>query len=463
MPTSKEAPSSFRTQAPAPAAPRPFHFPQITRLILPNGLKLLIAEKGNAPLVSVQLTVKSGADSDPAGKPGLASLTADMLDEGAGGRSVIEIAEQLGTLGASLASGADWDASYVALDVLSRNLEQALAIFADVVLRPSFRSEDLERVRRERVTTILQQKDEPSIIAAERFSQFVFAETPYGNPLIGTEESIAGMTRDDVQSFYRAHFHPENSVLIITGDVKIDDARQLAEKCLGRWEVAKGVVRRPMKPRPIEQSRIFIVDRPHAVQSEIRIGHVGVDRATEDYFSLIVMNSILGGIFTSRLNLNLRERHGYTYHVRSNFGFRRHAGPFVVGTAVRNEVTKESVEEIISEMRHMRDGEVQQNELDEARNYLMGVFPATVQTASDLAGRLQEMELYGLPEDYFDNYRQKIGAVDAAAVTEVARKYLNPDKVAIVIVGKVDDIRPSLVPLGAPIEVFDIDGRVMAS
>jgi len=217
-----------------------------------------------------------------------------------------------------------------------------------------------------------------------------------------------------------------------------------------------------VSPRAIESSRIYIIDRPQAVQSEIRIGHIGVPRSCEDYFPLSVMNALLGGVFNSRINLNLREKHGYTYGARSAFAFRRQAGPFVVAAPVRNEVTRESVEEVLIELRRIRTGDVEIHDIDNTKNYLMGVFPATVQSSSDIASRLVDMELYGLPEDYFDRYRENIGAVDRNEIERVAKKYIDPDRALIVIVGSAKAIREPLGQLGMPIHELDIEGKEVA-
>ncbi|HEY5609826.1 MAG TPA: pitrilysin family protein, partial [Thermoanaerobaculia bacterium] len=412
MPMPTLEPEPFRADAPIPAATRPYAFPEITRGTLENGLRILIAQNRNAPLVSVRAIVRAGAERDPLDRPAMASLTADMLEEGTPKRNAIEIAEAIGDLGATLSTGADWDAAFVALDILSRNLEEGFSIFADVVIKPTFPKKELDRVRKERITTILQQKDHPAAIAGNRFAAAVYGGTPYGNPLIGTEESIGRILKQDLEAFYQRHYVPNNTSLIITGDVDVDAARALAERTFRDWARGPAVPPVSLKPKPLETARIVLIDRPSSVQSEIRIGHAGVARNSEDYFPLITMNSLLGGIFTSRLNLNLRERHGYTYGIRSGFSFRRHGGPFQVSTAVQNAVTRESVNEILSELRLLRSGDVTDAEMNDSKNYLMGVFPQMVQTASDLANRIQELELYDLPEDYFDRYRERIAAVN---------------------------------------------------
>lgn len=450
-----------RSIAPQPTEPRPYHFPQITRTTLPNGLRVLVAENHNAPLVSMRALVRSGADHDSAKTAGLASIAADMLDEGAGDRDAIRIAEDVGTLGGALGTGADWDASYISLDVLSRNTEASIAIFGDVTARPTLPPDELERVRAERLNDLLQQRNEPAAIAGKRFASLLYGSGAYGNSVSGNPDSIGRITIDDVRRFYTQHYLPNNSSVVVSGDIDVPAAIDLITRTLGDWKPGEEPARPVVTPKPIDNSKIYIIDRPQAVQSEIRVGHLGVPRSCEDYFPLSVMNAIFGGVFNSRINLNLREKHGYTYGARSQFAWRRQAGPFVIAAPVRNEVTRESVAEVISELRRIRTGDIDDRELDDTKNYLMGVFPATVQTASDIASRLVDMELYGLPEDYFDRYRENIAAVSKDAITHVANKYLDPDRILIVIVGSAKEIREPLGTLEMPIHEMDIDGNMM--
>jgi len=451
-----------RTQAPQPGPPRPYHFPHVTRATLANGLRVLVAQNHNAPLVSMRALVRSGSDHDVPEVAGLASLTADLLDEGAGSRDGIRLTEDIGLLGGTLGTGADWDASYISLDILARYAHEAVDMFSDIISRATLPAEALERVRTERITDLLQQRDEPSAIAAKRFSGLLFGKGPYGIPMVGTAESIANITLDDVRRFYTQHYVPNNTSVVVSGDVDPAEAIKLVEDALGKWERGSEPPRPSIAAQTLDANRIYLIDRPTAVQSEIRIGHAGVSRASADYFPLSVMNALLGGIFNSRINLNLRERHGYTYGARSVFAFRRNAGPFVVAAPVRNEVTTESVQEVLAELRRIRTGDVEDRELNDTKSYLMGVFPATVQSASDIAGRLLDIELYGLPEDYFEHYRESIGAVSKDDAESVAKKYIDPDRALIVIVGNAKQVREPLGTLGYPIHELDIDGNTIA-
>ena len=452
-----------RSIAPAPSAPRPYHFPHITRETLPNGLRILVAEHRNAPIAALRMLVKSGADHDTAKLAGLASITADLLDEGAGSRDAIRLAEDVGLLGAGLGTGSDWDASYISIDVLSRNVVPSVEILADVSFRATLPPDGLERARSERLMEILQQRDEPSAIAGKRFAGLLYGTGAYGNSIIGNAESVSHIALDDVRRFYAAHYLPNASSIVISGDIDAADAIKLATQAFGDWKKADEPARPVVSPNAIPESRIYLIDRPQAVQSEIRIGHIGVSRTSEDYFPISVMNSILGGVFNSRINLNLRERHGYTYGARSAFAFRRAPGPFVVSAPVRNEVTRESVEEVLNELRRIRTGDIEDRELDDTKSYLMGVFPATVQSASDIASRLLDMELYGLPEDYFDRYRENIAAITKDDIARVARKYIDPDRALIVIVGNANQVREPLGTLGIPLHEIDVEGNFITA
>jgi predicted Zn-dependent peptidase len=454
-------PNAFRATAPPAGSPRPYRFPDVERITLDNGLRVLVARRTNAPLATVLAVVRAGADHDPAARAGLASFTADMVDEGAGRLSAIQIAERMGNLGATLQSAASYDASVVSLDILDSQLEQGMEVFADVVRRPQFLQREFNRVKKDRLTTLLQQKDVAPVIATNRFAQFVYGGTAYGLPLNGTEATVEKITRGEMKSFYDRHWLPNNTSLIIVGNVDRQQAEVLARKHFSDWKRGRDVEDVRIAAPPIASTTVYLVDRPAAVQSEIRIGHGGVARSTEDYFPLLVMNSILGGQFTSRLNLNLREKHGYTYGAGSGFAFRRQPGPFFAGAAVRNAVTMESVRETVGELRRIGSGDITDQELKFSKDYLMGVFPARVETTSALAERIQELELYALQADYFERYRENIAAVTREDVVRVAKKYVDPDRAVILVVGKVSEVQAPLETLGYKVQTFDIEGRAL--
>lgn len=450
-----------RAQPPPPGPPHPSQFPAIQREILPNGLRVVLAEHHEIPLVSVRLVVRSGASFDLSNRAGLASLVAAVLDEGTMARSAIELAEALEFLGAGLTMAVNEDGSVIRLDVPAESFADAFELMSEVVRRPAFDPAEVERVRKERLADLLRERDDPRALASALFGRFVYGDRPYGTPAEGTEESIRAIRREEILEFYRTHYRPNNAVLIVAGDLTMGRLHPLVEERLGGWEEKPLPVAPDLAPPRIDQPRVFLVNRPGSVQSELRIGHVGVSRSSEDYFPLLVMNSILGGQFTSRLNLNLREARGYTYGARSNFDFRRGPGPFIASAAVHTAVTDSSVVEVLKELREITRG-VTEEELAFAKRYLSGQLPLTLETASDLASRILEIELYGLPDEYFETYRDRIGAVTLEDVQRVAQQYLHPDRVAIVVVGAAEEVHSGLARI-APVSFYDQLGRPLGT
>ena len=449
---------AWRADAPAPRPARPWAFPEISSRTLPSGLRVICASHGSAPIDVVRIVVRSGSDHDPAGSEGLAGLTASLLDEGAGGRGGADLDHKLGLLGASVGSGADWDSSQVYLDVLTEHLPASMQILRDIVLRPDFAPEDLDRVRREKITAIHQGTDEPATVAGRFFSRFVYGPSRYGTPSIGTEESLGALTRGDIVAFHRDHYIPSNVSLVAVGASPAGRLIEEVSRAFGDWTTETRVGAQSAPAEAPSSGFVHIIDRPGSVQSEIRIGHAGVSRRTEDYFPLLVMNGILGDAFNSRIMLNLRERHGWTYGARSSFLFRRHAGPFVVSTAVRNDATAPAVREILREIELIRNAQVSAEELDHARNYIAGSFPSTVETADGLAMQLQEIELHELPPDHLKHYREGIMGVSRDDVERVARKYLDPEGSVIVIVGAGSELAEAAKQLGRPVRNYQLDG-----
>lgn len=435
------APLAAAAPAPIPSTPpelgpvKPLTVPPVVERTLANGLRLLIVEHHELPLVDAVLVVRSGAETDPADRLGLATLTASMLDEGVPGRDALGIADQVAYLGIGLRTGSGWDLSTVSLHTPTARLDSALALFADVALHPTFPAADLERLRQDRLTSLIQLRDRGPAIADRVFPGIVYgSDHPYGRPLTGTEGSTRAITREDVQRFYDSFYRPNNATLIVVGDVQPDDVVRRAERLFGGWQRREVPSSTMPAPPAAAATRIYIVDKPGAAQSSVRIGAVGVARATEDYFPLMVMNTILGGAFTSRLNQNLRETHGYTYGARSSFAMRRAAGPFTAAAEVTAAMTDSSLIEFFRELRAMHDA-VPMAELEKTRSYLQLQLPGAFETTGDIANQLVPVALYDLPLDYYSSYSRRIGAVTQADVERVARRYLDPDRMVVVVVG----------------------------
>lgn len=453
-------PAVNRERPPPPGPLRPFHFPPVVRHTLPNGLAVLVAEVRHFPVVTASMVMRAGGVFEAEETAGLAALTGDLLESGAGTRSGVEVAEAIETLGVQIDAGTSWEISHLDVTGLRSRLDAAADIFADLLLRPTFPQDEVERLRSERLAEIMQRRSDPRSLANEMAARFIFSDrSPYSRPLSGTAESVERLTRQDVQQFHATRFGSPGSTLVIAGDLSAEEAIELAERHFGDWGGGGSPWPTVVAAPRVEERRIVVVDRPGSVQSEIRVGHPGVPRATPDYFPLVVANTILGGAFTSRLNMNLRERHGFTYGVQSAFAMRREAGVFSVATAVQTEVTAAAVTEIFSEIEGMRSAEVTAAELEDARSYLAGVFPLRLQTTEGVAARLMEIAVHELPDDYYASYRERVLAVSAPEVLDAVRTHVRPEAAAIVVVGDAAAVRGPLEALGlGTVEVVSAEG-----
>ncbi|MDP9176731.1 MAG: insulinase family protein [Gemmatimonadota bacterium] len=449
-----------RSRAPTLGPPPKVSLPPIITRVLPNGLKLMIVEQHELPLADFVLVVGSGGTVDPSKKPGVANLTSTMLVEGTTTRSSLEIADQLAFLGIGLGTNSNWDASTVSLHTPTAQLDSALALFADVILRPSFPTSEFERIRKNRLTELIQLKDRPTAIANQAYASILYGTShPYGQALIGTEASITGMATSDLVNYYKTHVFPNNSTLIIVGDVNPAQIEQKIAGIFGNWQ--RGTVPSyTLTDAPKAGSTtVYLIDKPGAAQSSFRIGSIGVPRSTKDYFALTVMNTILGGSFTSRLNQNLRETHGYTYGAGSRFDMRRAAGPFTASAEIVAAKTDSGLIEFMKELNAIRNA-VPTDELLKAKRYLQLGLPADFETTQQIATVLVPVALYNLPLDYYNNYVQNIEAITQADVQRVAREYINPSSLAIVIVGDRKNIELGLKAVGTgPISVRDFFGK----
>jgi predicted Zn-dependent peptidase len=431
--------------------------PPVARRELPNGMTLLVVEQHELPVADFVLVVGTGAEADPAGKAGAATLMADLLTEGTSTRSALEIADQSAFLGVQLDATSGWDVTSVSLHTPTAQLDSALALFADVVLRPTFPAAELERRRQERLTGLLQLKDRAPAIADRAFATTLYgASHPYGRALIGTEGSTRSITRADLQGLYRSYVRPGNATLVVVGDVRPDDVAARVQRLFGGWQGGAAAPPRLGTPPAVGATAVYLVDKPGAAQSSFRIGTVGVARSTEDYFPLLVMNTILGGSFTSRLNQNLRETRGYTYGAQSAFSMRRTAGPFQARAEVVTAKTDSALLEFMKELRAIRDT-VPVAELAKAKQFLQLQLPGDFETTRDIAAQLVPLVVYGLPLDYYNGYVQSVERVTQADVQRVAERYLDPARLAVVIVGDRKTVEPGLRALGVgPVTVREV-------
>jgi zinc protease len=452
---------------PTPKADPRLTLPQVQRHRLSNGLEVVLVEHHELPVVTMNLVVKSGSAADPQNRAGLASLTADLLDEGTKKRSALEISNSLTDIGARLGTAADWDSNSANITTLTRHLDRALDIYADVLTNPAFLDDELKRARARRLSIVKQQRDDASAIASVVYASILYGRNhPYGHPAIGDEDSLNAVKAADVRGFYETFYRPNNATLIVVGDVKPETILPQLERAFAGWKKADVPTIEIPNAQAREQAGLYIVDRPGSAQSVINIGQVGVARSTPDYFPLLVLNTMLGGQFVSRINLNLREDKGYTYGARSSFDYRRGAGPFLASAPVRTLDTKESVVEFMKELRGVR-GEIpiSEKELEFSKQAIIRGYPRGFETPGQIANRLSDVVLYGLPDDYFNNYIQRVRAVTLADVQRVANRYLDPSKMAILVVGDRKVIEPglrSLEAVGTTITFVDMEGKPVA-
>ena len=449
-----------RSKPPAVGPAPSLKMPAIQKSRLSNGLAVWIVEHHEVPLAQVNLIIRSGSAADPIGKYGVGSLAAAMLDEGAGTRSALDLADAIEFLGANLSTTSSFDYSAVRMSVPVSRLGDALPLMADVGLRPTFPAGELERLRKERLTGLLQARDNPAALIQLAFPRVVFGPTHrYGTSANGLPPAIESFTVDDLRTFYRAHYRPDNATLLVVGDVTPASLLPALEKSFGGWKadgMAALVAGVPAAPQ-LTRRQIYLVDKPEAAQSQIRIGWVGVPRSTPDYVPLEVLNTILGGSFTSRLNQNLREKNGYSYGASSGFDMRQSPGPFLATAGVQTDKTADALREFFVEL----DGiltPVPGDELSKAKNYVALGFPGEFETTGDLARKLEELVVYNLPDDTFSGFVAKVTAVTAADLQKAAARYIQPDRMAVVIVGDRRVIEGPVRQLNlGPINIVPID------
>ena len=442
-----------RSRLPASGASRHFAFPRIEKTVLPSRLKVWTVAHAAIPAVTFVLLFERGSADDPAGKEGLAAITVDMLDEGSGDRSAIAIHEALAAIGGQLDSDIGADASLVGTTVLARFARPALAILADIAVRPSLTAEDFARVRQLRLNRLRQLRDMPGALADRAFARLLFGTHPYGHTPLGTESTLAALDVDAVRDFHATVLRPAEATLVAVGDCDHSTIVELARESFAGWE---GAAARPLPvaaatPR---RSRLAVVPRAGAPQSELRIGHIAVDRRTPDYHALVAANMVLGGQFVSRLNLNLRENKGITYGARTAFDFRRLPGPFLLNVSVQTAATRLAIAESCSEIAAIRgDRPITREEFELGVASLTRGFARGFETADQVARAVTQIALYDLPDNYFDDFVPAVERLTPDQVTAAAARHLDPGSLTTLVVGDFDAIRADLAALemGEPV------------
>jgi zinc protease len=444
-----------RSKLPAVQPEGTFRFPHIHRDRLTNGLDVRVISHRSVPIVSAVLLVPGGFAADPLDRPGLAGLTADLLDEGSDGLDALGVADAIARIGGDLDVDLTSDAISVSLTMLSRFLSNGLELLAGIATRPAVADPDVTRVRTLRLDRLRQLRDHAPALAERAFARALYGDHPYGHTGLGEESSLAEISTDDIRAFHARVFAPARSTLVMTGDASVEALLAAAERAFGSWtNGAPGADTSLARRAPASSAaRLTLVGRPGSAQSELRIGHSSVSRSTPDYHALILLNAVLGGQFVSRLNMNLRQDKGFTYGARTGFDLRRGPGNFSAQTSVQSEVTSAAVTEVLKEIAEIRDTRPpSDDELSLARASLTLGYPRGFETAQQMARSVASLALHELPDTYFEDFVPTVRAVTRDAVVRVAEKYLDPSRLLTVIVGDVDRIGSmNAVGLGEPV------------
>ncbi|MDQ2675128.1 MAG: insulinase family protein [Chloroflexota bacterium] len=440
---------------PPAGAPRTYHFPDFVRHTLPNGLGVWFVPLLERELVSVHLLTDAGAAAEEEAEAGVAALTAQLLVTGTRSLDAAAFAETTERLGIEVGSESTWDSARAGFVALGRHLEAGLELLADMVVAPRLDEGEFDRLKAERLNDILQARSEPGRLADERFLAEVFADgVPYGRLSAGRPETVEPLTVDSVRAFHASRYAPNVADVIVSGAFDPDDALAAIERHLGGW-IGTGPGHRTFEPTQRAGRRVVVVDRPGSVQSELRVGHLGIDRHDARFFPAMVMAALLGGVFGSRLNKRLREELGYTYGARCTFDPRRAVGPFTATAAVQTEVTADAVRELLGQLDGIRAAAPSDEELGEVRDFLVGIFPLRFESTAGIAAAMEPLAIYDLPDDWWHAYRSRLEAVTPADVHAVAQELIRPDDALILVVGDAakvaDDLRSA--ELG-PVEVL---------
>lgn len=436
-----------RSQPPRIPPARPVPFPAFRKKRLESGVTLYAVEAKRTPLVIAQVLMPGGGHYDPVHRRGLAAFTADLLEEGTHEHSSTEIADLVESIGGSLTTGAGWNAASATVSLLSVHAERGLQLLIEVCSQPAFDAAEVERLRRERLADILRRLDQPATLARAAFSRAVYGDSVYGSLLVGGEGSIRALQREEIVRFFENHSAVADTFVLVVGDTTELELEDTLDATFARRSKTPPALPQ-IHPRQLDSREIVIVNRPDAAQTELCIGHASAPHNHSDRTILTVMNTLLGGKFTSRINLNLRERNGFTYGASTGFAPRLGPGPFVASTAVANDVAGAAAGEILAEIERLREEEASEEELSDTVSYLQGVFAYGLQTHAGVLHRLHSLAVFDLPDDYYDTYLAGLPAITTEEIQRVAQEHLCPDQSVIVAVGPVAELQPQLEGLG---------------
>ncbi len=424
-----------------------FKLPPSVQRTFKNGVRAFVVEYHELPLLEIEVILRTGAAHDPAGKAGLASLTSGLLRKGAGSRTATELAEAVDFVGGSLGASADYEGTRVAGEFLAKDADLALELVTDLLRRPTFAAEEVERLKGEVIGELQAARENPSLTASRRFTAVLYKGHPYGQPPVGLERSVASLTPEDVRGFYRAHYAPAGAIVVAVGHFKSAEMLDKLEARLVDWSAPEPARRATGDPEPPPGRSTYLVDKADATQSQIRIGGIGIRRTDPDYVALQVANTILGAGFTSRLVEEIRVNRGLSYGVGSRLFTMMQPGPFLISTFTKNATTRETIDVALEVMDRFRREGPTEAEVDKARRYLRGLFAIDHQSPEAVAEALAEIAFYDLPRDYYDTYLDKIAAVTAADVKRVSAR-LPWEKLVILVLGKAAEVGKSLESLG---------------
>jgi len=445
-----------RSKPPKSGRPKDVNFPGFFETTLDNGISLVVIEDRKLPLVTSRFIFKTGSYADHLwGKKyeGLSSITSELLTKGTGKMTASEIADETDYFGASLSSGCDYDATYISTYSLKKYFDKVFEIAADVILNPSFPESELKRIKEQRINSLLSMSDDGEYLADKIFRAEVYKNSPYALHSEGSKESVKIITTDLTKDFYKKYFRPDNLIIAMVGDISPDEAMFKISSEL-KFDV-KGRTKNPkiINPKINKGSKVFLYDKKGAVQSSIKMGHLGIQRSNPDFITLNVMNTLLGGYFTSRINKNLREEKGYTYGSRSSFGCQKYSGDFSVSTEVKNEVTADTINEVLKEIKILKKEPVGKTELKNVKNYITGIFPLQLETPNAIAQKVLSLKLNDMPSDYYNKFIKEINAVTSEQIMEAANKYLFEEDMIISVSGNVNDIRDSMKQFGKTVVI----------
>ena len=454
----KESKSSdWRAKPPTFPAPRPFTLPEVETYKMDNGLEVQLVEDNRFPYVTAFLGLKRGSLQEPEGKLGLADITADQINEGTESMTSKQIAAEGDFIGGGVSAGSDYDFTIVRGSCLSNYTPRLFTLMEDILLHPSFPESELKLKKTNWIQELKMKRSQPHFLLEEQFRKVVFGSHPY-SVVAPTAEMISKLKREDLVAYHKATYVPDDAVLLVIDDFESDEMKAQIKDTFEDWKASEPTVKKVPAGKLHKGKKIYLVDRPGSVQSSIKVGNLGIKKTDPDYFAMQMMNQILGGSAHSRLFLNIREQKGYTYGAYSSMHARVYPGAFEASADVRTEVTGPSVKEFLFELDRMRDEQVTAEELDDAKNYMVGQFQLGLETQSGLAQRLLEVALYDLPKDYLETYADNVMKVSVQDVQQAAKKAIKEKDLVITVVGDAKKIKEDLRTY-APIEIYDMGGE----